>query len=92
MNDAKLRGAITPREISQLRARLRVGQKIPCRIEIACFGRGERERFFEEAIRKLPVKRKYRHIVEVSGMGIYRDTTISYAELALLLRAEGRRI
>ena len=92
MDDAKLRGAITPREISQLRARHRVGQKIPCRIEIACFGRGERERFFEETIRKLPVKRKYRHIVEVSGMGLYRDTTISYAELALLLRAEGRRI
>lgn len=91
-NDIKLHGAITTHDLARLRARLRVGQKIPCRIEIACFGRGERERFFEETIRKLSVKRKYRHIVEVSGMGLYRDTTISYAELALLLRAEGRRI
>lgn len=91
-NDTKLHGAITTRDLARLRDRLKVGQKVPCIIEIPCEGRGERERFFEEVIRKLPVKRKYRHIVEVSGMGLYRDTTISYSELALLLRAEGRRI
>lgn len=50
-NDIKLHGAITTHDLARLRARLRVGQKIPCRIEIACFGRGERERFFEETIR-----------------------------------------
>lgn len=92
MNDIKLRGAITTRDLARLRDKLRVGQKVPCVIEIPCQGRGERERFFEEVVRKLPIKRKYPYIVELSGMGIYRDTTISYAELALLLRAEGRRI
>lgn len=92
MNDIKLHGAITTRDLARLRDKLKVGQKVPCIIEIPCEGRGERERFFEEVIRKLPIKRKYPYIVSLSGMGIYRDTTISYAELALLLRAEGRRI
>lgn len=91
-NDGKLHGAITTRDLARLRDKLKVGQKVPCMIEIPCQGRGERERFFEEVIRNLPVKKKYPYIVALSGMGIYRDTTISYAELALLLRAEGRRL
>lgn len=91
-NDTKLHGAITTRDLARLRDGLKVGQKVPCIIEIPCEGRGERERFFEEVVRRLPIKRKYPYIVALSGMGIYRDTTISYAELALLLRAEGKRI
>lgn len=91
-NNTKLRGAITTRDLARLRNRLKIGQKVPCIIEIPCEGRRERERFSEEVVRKLPVKKKYPYIVELSGMGLYRDTTISYAELALLLRAEGRRL
>ena len=91
-NEVKLHGAITTRDIARLREKLKVGQKVPCIVEIPCQGKRERERFFEEVVRKLPVKRKHPHMVELSGMGIYRDTTITYTELARLLRAEGKWI
>lgn len=45
-NDTKLHGAITTRDLARLRDGLKVGQKVPCIIEIPCEGRGERERFF----------------------------------------------